>query len=336
MADTPISIESALDMIRAAAAPADADPAPSEPEQTEAAVEPDAVAADTFEAEPAPELATEEPAEEAAPEAETLEDADPSYVELPDRLRQAEDGSWEVKVRVDHEDVYLPLDGALENLQKQEAAEKRFIEASTKAKEAELSREQANAQLQAYQESLMAMQQELQAVQAASQLTPEQEAQLADADPKALLQIKKLQEARETKLAEIQQQQQQAYQQVVAHQAQRAMELLPEWSDPEVLNREREGIVQTALNSGFSSDEINSMTDARFLPVLRKAWLYDQLQAGSQSVKQKQAAPKTMVRKKAPVAKEPTQQRRQREAMSKLSRTGKMDDALGVLMARRG
>ena len=336
MADTPISIESALDMIRAAAAPADADPAPSEPEQTEAAVEPDAVAADTFEAEPAPELATEEPAEEAAPEAETLEDADPNYVELPDRLRQAEDGSWEVKVRVDHEDVYLPLDGALENLQKQEAAEKRFIEASTKAKEAELSREQANAQLQAYQESLMAMQQELQAVQAASQLTPEQEAQLADADPKALLQIKKLQEARETKLAEIQQQQQQAYQQVVAHQAERAMELLPEWSDPEVLNREREGIVQTALNSGFSSDEINSMTDARFLPVLRKAWLYDQLQAGSQSVKQKQAAPKTMVRKKAPVAKEPTQQRRQREAMSKLSRTGKMDDALGVLMARRG
>lgn len=336
MADTPISIESALDMIRAAAAPADADPAPSEPEQTEAAVEPDAVAADTVEAEPAPELATEEPAEEAAPEAETLEDADPSYVELPDRLRQAEDGSWEVKVRVDHEDVYLPLDGALENLQKQEAAEKRFIEASTKAKEAELSREQANAQLQAYQESLMAMQQELQAVQAASQLTPEQEAQLADADPKALLQIKKLQEARETKLAEIQQQQQQAYQQVVAHQAQRAMELLPEWSDPEVLNREREGIIQTALNSGFSSDEINSMTDARFLPVLRKAWLFDQLQAGTQSVKQKQAAPKTMVRKKAPVAKEPTQQRRQREAMSKLSRTGKMDDALGVLMARRG
>jgi len=336
MADTPISIESALDMIRAAAAPADADPAPSEPEQTETAVEPDAVAADTVEAEPAPELATEEPAEEAAPEAETLEDADPNYVELPDRLRQAEDGSWEVKVRVDHEDVYLPLDGALENLQKQEAAEKRFIEASTKAKEAELSREQANAQLQAYQESLMAMQQELQAVQAASQLTPEQEAQLADADPKALLQIKKLQEARETKLAEIQQQQQQAYQQVVAHQAQRAMELLPEWSDPEVLNREREGIVQTALNSGFSSDEINSMTDARFLPVLRKAWLYDQLQAGTQSVKQKQAAPKTMVRKKAPVAKEPTQQRRQREAMSKLSRTGKMDDALGVLMARRG
>ena len=335
MADTPISIESALDMIRAAAAPADADPAPSEPEQTEAAVQPDEVAADTFEAEPAPELATEEPAEEAAPEAETL-DADPNYVELPDRLRQAEDGSWEVKVRVDHEDVYLPLDGALENLQKQEAAEKRFIEASTKAKEAELSREQANAQLQAYQESLMAMQQELQAVQAASQLTPEQEAQLADADPKALLQIKKLQEARETKLAEIQAQQQQAYQQVVAHQAQRAMELLPEWSDPEVLNREREGIVQTALNSGFSSDEINSMTDARFLPVLRKAWLYDQLQAGTQSVKQKQAAPKTMVRKKAPVAKEPTAQRRQREAMSKLSRTGKMEDALGVLMARRG
>lgn len=335
MADTPISMESALDLIRAAAAPADADPAPSEPEQTETAVEPDAMAADPIEADPAPELAADEPTEEATAEA-PAQQLDDGLVELPDRLRQAEDGSWQVKVRVDHEDVYLPLDGALENLQKQEAAERRFIEASTKAREANEARDAANAQLQAYQESLMAMQQELQAVQAASQLTPEQEAQLADADPKALLQIKKLQEARETKLAEIHQQQQQAYQQIVAHQAQRAMELLPEWSDPEVLNREREGIVQTALNSGFTSDEINQMTDARFLPVLRKAWLYDQLQAGAQSVKQKQAAPKTMVRKKAPVAQEPTAQRRQREAMSKLSRTGKMDDALGVLMARRG
>ena len=66
------------------------------------------------------------------------------------------------------------------------------------------------------------------------------------------------------KLAEIQQQQHEAHQQVVANQARLALELMPEWSDPEVLDREREGIVQTALASGFTTDEINSISDARF------------------------------------------------------------------------
>ena len=51
---------------------------------------------------------------------------------------------------MDKQDV-LPLDEALGNLQKQEAAERRFIEASTKAREANEARDAANVQLQAYQ-----------------------------------------------------------------------------------------------------------------------------------------------------------------------------------------
>ena len=335
--DTPLSIEAAMDLIRAGATPADADPAPAEQPAPTEEVEQNEVAQDTPAEEPAPDVEAAEPAEETAAETEAPDDepaVDPEYVELPERLQQAEDGTWQVRVRVDKQDVLLPLDEALGNLQKQEAAERRFIEASTKAREANEARDAANVQLQAYQQQLMAMQEELQAVQAASQLTDEQEAQLSAEDPKALLQIKKLQELRQTKLAEIQQQQHEAHQQVVANQARLALELMPEWSDPEVLDREREGIVQTALASGFTTDEINSISDARFLPVLRKAWLYDKLQTGTQQVKQKRTAPK-MVKPKAPVAKEPTAQRRQREAMSKLSRSGKIDDALGVLMARR-
>ena len=38
---------------------------------------------------------------------------DPEYVELPERLQQAEDGTWQVRVRVDKQDVFLPLDEAL-------------------------------------------------------------------------------------------------------------------------------------------------------------------------------------------------------------------------------
>jgi hypothetical protein len=340
---TPLSINEALDLIRSATPDAPApDPAPTEPSPEPEAIEPQEMAADEPAEADAPDESGADSGKEIEAEAEEIEaeaepDAEPEMIEMPQTLRQNEAGEWEMVVKVDGEEHYVSLDEIRENHQKKEAADRRFQEASTKAKENREKQAQINAQLQAYQENLMAMQQELLAVQAASQLTPEQEAQLADADPKALLQIKELQKARESKLAELQQQQMAARQQEVQYQAQRAMELLPDWSDPETLNREREGIVQTALHAGFTQDEImNDITDARLLPVFLNAWKYEQMQKGQSQAKAKRVAPKKVVRKKAPVAAEPTKQKRQREAMSKLSKTGKFDDALNVLLSRQG
>ena len=340
---TPLSITEALDLIRSGTddAPA-ADPAPTQPEPEPEAIEPQEVAADESAEIDAPDEGFAEPGEEIEAQAEEVEaelepdDADPEIIEMPQTLRQNEAGDWEMMVKVDGEESYVSLDEIKENHQKKEAADRRFQEASTKAKENREKQAQINAQLIAYQDNLMAMQHELQAVQAASTLTPEQEAQLADADPKALLQIKELQKAREQKLAELQQQQFAAQQQEVQFQAQRAMELLPDWSDPETLNREREGIVKTALQAGFTQNEImNDITDARLLPVFLNAWKYEQLHKGQPDAKSKRVAPKKVVRKKAPVATEPTKQKRQREAMSKLSKTGKFDDALDVMLSRQ-
>lgn len=333
--NTPLSITDALDLIRSAAPADDAAEENAAPaaEQPEPAQE---VADDT----PDPEVETvaEEPDETAEAEVEEPEESEePTVVELPERLRQSDDGSWEMLVRIDGEESYLPLDEITENVQKREAVDRRFQEASTRAKEARETQALASEQLQAYQQTLMAMQQELEAVQAASQLSVEQEAQLADSDPKTLLQIKQLQQAREQRLAELQQQQMAARQQEVQYQAQRAMELLPDWSDPDTLNRERDGIVKTALQAGFTQEEINNdITDARLLPVFLDAWRYQQMQKGQSEAKAKRVAPKTVVKKKAPVAAEPTKQKRQREAMSKLSKTGKFDDALDVLLSRQG
>lgn len=334
MSDNTLSMTEALDLIRATA-PTDEptqDAAPAEtPVEPPSDVEPAALDDDA----PVETAAQDVEEPEQAEEVEAEATAEPDTVELPERLIQAEDGTWQMRVVVDGEERTLAIDDIVENVQKREATENRFKEAQARAKEARDLQNQMTAELQTYQQTLMQMQQELQAVQAASQLTPEQEAQLSETDPKALLQIKRLQEAREQKLAEIHQQQADAFQQQVQHQAQRAMELMPEWSDPETLNRERQGIVDTALAAGFTAEEINQLNDARMLPVFRAAWQYQQMQQGATDTKQKRTAPR-VVKRKAPVAAEPAKSKRQREAMQKLSKTGKFNDGLDVLVARRG
>lgn len=335
MSDTPLTMTEAVELIRGAiptdetpdAAPAEADPL-AETEQ------PPEMAADANVEADAPDDG--ETAEVAEIEAEAAEEDSPQdFIELPEQLRQTEDGELAFRLVVDGEERLVKLDEITEMAQKNEAADKRFTEASTKAREAREHEQALSAQLTAYQENLMAFQQELEAVRAASQLTPEQERELAEEDPKALLQIKQLQQAREQKLAELANQQAQANQQRLQIEAQRALELLPSWSDPDVLKRERDGIVATATAAGFTQQEVNQIYDARYLPIFRKAWLYDQMQEGKQAVQKKRHAPK-MVKKKAPVPREPAQQKRQRDAMHRLTQTGKLDDAVEALMARRG
>ncbi len=166
------------------------------------------MAQDSDAAEDAPgDIETADAAEDAA------ETAELDYIELPDHLRQGEDGELLFRLVVDKEERLMRLDEIAEIAQKNEAADQRLTDAATQERKARHAATEMNAQLAAYQEHLMAFQQELEAVRAASQLTPEQETQLAEEDPKALLQIKQLQQAREQKLAELAQQQAAANQQ---------------------------------------------------------------------------------------------------------------------------
>lgn len=115
--NTPLSITDALDLIRSAAPAEDAAEENAAPaaEQPEPAQE---VADDA----PDPEVETvaEEPDETAEVEVEEPDETEePTVVELPERLRQSDDGSWEMLVRIDGEESYLPLDEITENVQKE-------------------------------------------------------------------------------------------------------------------------------------------------------------------------------------------------------------------------
>jgi len=146
-----------------------------------------------------------------------------------------------------------------------------------------------------------------------------------------------MQEARTARLAEVANQQHAARAAMVEHNQRLALDLLPEWRDPEVLNRERNGIVETARAAGFSDQEVyNDLVDARYLPIFRKAWMYDQTVAKQGEAKTKARKAPKLIKKKPPVPQASEKQRAQKDAFARLSKTGKRNDAVAAVLARRG
>lgn len=337
MAEQPLSIAQAVDLIRAAA---EDTPPPPEPEaetaeqQVEApsSVEPEGDFEGDVEAVDAEEVEAETETSE-----EIAEDPGEEYVELPDFLQRGEDGQWLVETNVFGEKSLETLDNIVARAQKDKAADSKLVEAKEQARLAAEQQRLAAEQLQAYHQTATAMQQELEALQAAATLTPEQEAALAEENPKALLELRKMQEARTARLAEVANQQHAARAAMVEHNQRLALELLPEWRDPEVLNRERNGIVETARAAGFSDQEVyNDLVDARYLPIFRKAWMYDMEVAKQGEAKTKARKAPKLIKKKPPVPQASEKQRAQKDAIARLSKTGKRNDAVAALLARRG
>ena len=334
MAD-PLSMTAAVDLIRAAAQ----DTPPTEQPEIEAAEQPDETPPDTveegeleidFSADDAQEAETETE----APEAEETEDDD--LVELPETMQRGEDGEWYIETNVFGERSLERLDSVIARAQKDKAADQRLVDAKEQARQAYDAQRQATAQLQAYGENVAALQNELLALQQASQLTPEQESALQSENPNALLELKKMQEARFARLSDLSQQQAQAKQAMVEQNTRLAYELLPERRDPEVLARERDGIVTVAKSAGFSDQEVyNEIVDARYLPVFRKAWLYDQQMTKQQSAKTKARKAPRLVKKKPPVSPPSEGQQKRKAAYDRLGKSGKVTDAVEALLARR-
>jgi hypothetical protein len=110
------------------------------------------------------------------------------------------------------------------------------------------------------------------------------------------------------------------------------MRRIPAWSDPDVFTKEREALKTWANDAGITDEEIAGITDARAVDTLRKAWLYDQL-VSDKAVKKKKAKPAPKVsRSGQPRGKVDGQVRRKQTAMKKLSKSGKLNDAVEYLL----
>jgi len=139
----------------------------------------------------------------------------------------------------------------------------------------------------------------------------------------------------QARLAQLQQVEQRALlEQHLAVERQRLVEAIPEWRDDQRAAKEREAIVTWAKRAGFSDQEISQSYDHRAVNVLRKAMLYDELMGRNLADKQTPRAVPAMARPGVPPSKNETSSKARREALSRLSKSGRIEDAVDFLMQR--
>ena len=144
--------------------------------------------------------------------------------------------------------------------------------------------------------------------------------------------LKKVQEERRKVAAEQQQHEQALIRQRIETERAKLYALLPSWRDPKKAAAEQKEITAYAKSLGFNDQELMGLTDSRAVIALRKAWLYDK--GRSLKDKKKAEAPKTVPAGR-PATKAETAGRDRDKAMARLKKTGSMDDAVRVLLARK-
>lgn len=136
---------------------------------------------------------------------------------------------------------------------------------------------------------------------------------------------------------ELQQQQQaqkqrETMQQLLAREAKALTEKIPEWKDPQKYASERTAVAEYLAQNGYQENEINSLADHRAVALVRKAYLYDQMQSKTKAAK-KQVSKLPPVLK--PGAKKGNVKAEKRQALAdKLRKTGSAQAAEDLLFDR--
>ena len=302
------------------------EPASSEPVE-------EAVEAEPVEAEAPEEI------DEQADDEEPIEAAEADEVEETEEAEEVAETELVYTVKVGGEEVDVTEQELINGYQRQAdyTRKSQALAEQRKANEAEI------AQARELRDQYAAALQQVEQIFTPQDPGEEHWNKLYESDPleyvRARDQFRSQQEAFQKVISERQQlsQQQQAEmaQQREAHLAEQREEMMrriPAWSDPDVFAKERDSLKAWANDAGITDEEIAGITDARAVETLRKAWLYDQL-VTDKAVKKKKAKPAPKVsRAGQPKGKVDGQVRRKQAAMKKLSKTGKLNDAVDYLL----
>ena len=112
-------------------------------------------------------------------------------------------------------------------------------------------------------------------------------------------------------------------------------QVIPDFADPEKAQSLRNNMLSVSQNTyGFDPQEIAAITDHRVLRVLHDAIQYRAAQGGKeQAIKKAKAKPKRTVKPGA--KKTASNQNSQRQARSKLKRSGSIQDAMSLILNER-
>lgn len=136
--------------------------------------------------------------------------------------------------------------------------------------------------------------------------------------------------------AQTQESQQQQLAEHLETERQLLMRALPEWADEATAEKERSDLSNYLMKSGFASNEVSSVSDHRLVVMARKAMLYDQ------QVRTADAAKKRVIKigKKSPkpgarISQAEQQQDAIRPLREKFRKSGRIEDGVALLEARR-
>lgn len=131
----------------------------------------------------------------------------------------------------------------------------------------------------------------------------------------------------EAKLAE----QRAAMQKALEAERAKIPEVIPEWKDQEVMNREADEMRKWAISQGISQDELNAIQQANVLGILRKAMMYDKGRKNMEQAKNPVKKKNVVVRPGSRGTQSTPGSVDAKRASQRLARTGRISDAAALL-----
>jgi hypothetical protein len=281
---------------------------------------------------------TAEANEVEAPEAESVEveAADDSQAEI--ETQEVEEDSEEVEtidtyaVKVDGQEGEATIDELIKSYQLEKTAQKRLQDAAEQRKAVEVEKASTEQARQQYEQALNLMAQQLQ-----QSTQPRDQAYwdgLYESDPLEYVRQRDQERDAQAKQQAVQAEQIRMRQIKLAEEQKKLLELIPEWKDSEVEAREKAAIAGYAQSKGWTTQELNNAIDSRYVDLMRKAYLYDNLQSQRPiAAKKVKAAPK-MVKSGQPKTKGDSATERKRKAFDTLRKSGSKDAAVQYLLTR--
>ena len=248
---------------------------------------------------------------------------------------QAEDTNV-FSVKVDGKEEQWTLDQLKQSAAGQAAINKRFQEAAEARKQIE----QQAAVLQQQQQQVAALYQQAQNGGLQAPTPPTRE--LFESDPIGYMEEKlKYDESKAQfdqnmfQLQNVQKQrmqaQQEAHQSYLAEQAQVLTQHIPEIADPQKGEAIKNALVDTGVSYGFTAEEMQAVTDARYVRALNDARKYRELVAKRKSAQSKGEKARPVVKAGAKKRVDSNAATR-KKAQQRLQKTGSMEDALSLIL----
>lgn len=263
-------------------------------------------------------------ADESQAEAEEVETegSDEEYEELVDTYR----------VKVDGDEYDVTQDELIKNYQLEQTAQKRLMKASEERKSLDVEKAQTEQVRTQYEQALGLMQQQLQ-----SSNQPKDQVywdSLYESDPLEYVRQRDTERDNQAKMQAVQSEQLRLQQENLQREQAKLLEMIPEWKNSEVEAKEKSALVSYAKERGWSDQELASTVDSRYIELMRKAYLYDNLQSGKPIAKKKVKAAPKMVRSGQPKSKADSASDRKRKAFENLKKTNSRDSAVQYLLTR--